>query len=111
MKVFAAIFSFYFLLLCAQPAMASMGFTVKKECCKSCCGHCKMPVKEKSGNDKSCPGASNPLMTCCSNISFIFIDNKISFEPFFTPTAHHSFYLLMAIPEVAISIWQPPKLG
>lgn len=95
-----------------QPALAVIDFSKETECCCNCCGNeCEKPVPEKKQQDNSCTGTCNPLMSCSSCIGFVFSFNAISLQPVSQVSEHNSIYRFNAVSEIAIPIWQPPKIS
>ncbi|MGF7079435.1 DUF6660 family protein [Mucilaginibacter sp. UYCu711] len=104
MKILYLILSFYVIMLAAKP------------CCADDCRAAAGSKKELAGNvpqrEKECPGCS-PFFTCGSCVGFI-ISQPLSVQlPIVAvdPTGYGAVYQQPDLEEIALSIWQPPKLS
>jgi len=112
MKFLASLLSLYIFFLAVQPVLAAIEFSPTVECCSNCCGHdCEKPAPEKKQQDNSCDNTCNPLMSCSSCIGFTFSFQHFSLSPIVQISEQKSFYQLNAVSEIALPVWQPPKIS
>lgn len=104
-KLLCLILSVYVLLLAARPCCTDNDCTAKTKEQKELSGN--SPMKEKECN------ACSPFFTCGSCTGFIIVAsgsvNLIAHAE--APAVYHDNYHQPLIEEVALAIWQPPKLS
>lgn len=100
MKLLCLLLSVYVLLLSAKPCCAD------SDCTQQSVRTEKVPA------DDACPDCP-PFSVCSASISFIFNGATVIQLPPNTETAlkHISIYKQPALQQIALAIWQPPKLG
>lgn len=105
MKWFTCIFAFYILSLCAYPCQDNgehSQYSVQslhQE--KSCSGH----------NDSGCSHNCSPFCFCnCCQVNTI-VNVPLNIQAFINiPIIHTTAYLESKVTEVAVAVWQPPKI-
>ena len=109
MKFLSVILSLYLFSLAAQPALTAIGFSTGSACC-SISGEqdCE---DEKQQQDNTCNGICNPLLGCGACAGFTFSFSPILPSPVQQATEHIMAYYSSAILEIALPIWQPPKIS
>ncbi|WP_162996315.1 hypothetical protein [Mucilaginibacter celer] len=102
-------------LLCLLLSVFVLVLTAKPCCSDYDCRAQLSPQKEhagKSAKEKECPGCS-PFFTCGSCVGFI-VSKPLSFNTVVvaqTASVVYSRYNQPLIQSVALSVWQPPKIG
>src|SRR5689334_22959567 len=97
MKFFAALLSFYVLLLTLQPVLAAIDFRHKKECCSDCSKHdCEKQSPKKQQQNNSTESMCNPFQSCAICGGYIIAERQVNFVAVheagtFTPAIHEAF--------------------
>ena len=105
MKIFCTLFAFYILSLCAYPCQDNGehgDYASKKiEKAKTCSGH----------EDESCSHKCSPFCFCnCCQVNTV-VTVPIHLQDMSTiPQMCFTPYIVSPLPEIALSIWQPPKI-
>jgi hypothetical protein len=111
MRIFAAILSFHLFMIATQASDVVLSvFSQKQECCSHCdnAGN-ENPVPQQQ--DNSCNALCNPLLSCGACLGFTFSFSPLSLAPIPLVTEHTAIYIPSAISEIALPIWQPPKIS
>lgn len=104
-KIICLLLSVYVLLLSARPCCAD-------DACSSKSLNVKEPASKTSLPEKECAGCS-PFFSCGSCAGFVIgkpVMNPVLFVVLI-PVKHYGAYKQPYIKEIALTIWQPPKLS